>query len=221
MYMHESNHAHDASTSIAPAAPAEPRFYRSALAGRSPTTAGPPGQTQALGREPRPTDGAMRWRLPRAARRRGRSHAARLAAAAANPAAAGGLSLPKGSASLVRQPWGMGRDRRSRRAHQVACREALGAWMAGSERDGPRVLDAATHVESGREEVDRRYPHRGVEPRCLAEAGGRSTHVGLRFRWHPCVAGHSRHRREEVARALLCSLRWPAAGNCRWIAGSI
>ena len=89
------------------------------------------------------------------------------------PAAASGLSLPKGSASMVRQPWGMGRERRRRRARQVSCTEALGAWMAGRERDGPRVRDAATHVESGREEVESRDPHRGIEPRCLAEAGGK------------------------------------------------
>ena len=57
-----------------------------------------------------------------------------------------------------------------RRARQVSCTEALGAWMAGRERDGPRVRDAATHVESGREEVESRAPHRGIEPRCLAEA---------------------------------------------------
>ena len=29
------------------------------------------------------------------------------------------------------------------------------------------------YVESGREEVERRDPRRGVEPRCLAEAGGK------------------------------------------------
>ena len=75
--------------------------------------------------------------------------------------------------SVVRQPWVMGRRRRSRRGRQVASREAIGAWMAGSERDGPRVRDAATHVESGREEVKSRDPHRGIEPRCLAEAGGK------------------------------------------------
>ena len=160
-------------TPNAPAAPAEPRSYRSALAGRSPATARPPGQTQALDREARLTDGATRWRLPRAAWRRGRSHATRLAVAAANPAAACGLSLPKGSTSMVRQPWDMGRERRSRRAPQVSCREALGAWMAGRERDGPRVRDAAAYVESGREEVESRVPHRGIEPRCLAEAGGK------------------------------------------------
>ena len=32
-----------------------------------------------------------------------------------------------------------------------------------------------------------------------------------------CAAGHSRPREDEVARSLLCSLRWPPAGNCRWI----
>ena len=74
------------------------------------------------------------------------------------PAAASGLSLATGSASMVRQPWGMGRERRRRRARQVSCTEALGAWMAGRERDGPRVRDAATHVESGREEVESRDP---------------------------------------------------------------
>ena len=45
--------------------------------------------------------------------------------------------------------------------------------MAGSERDGPRVRDAATHAESGCEVVEHRDPHRGIEPRCLAEAGGK------------------------------------------------
>ena len=75
--------------------------------------------------------------------------------------------------SVVRQPWVMGRRRRSRRGRQVTCREAIGAWMAGSERDGPRVRDAATHAESGCEVVEHRDPHRGIEPRCLAEAGGK------------------------------------------------
>ena len=51
--------------------------------------------------------------------------------------------------------------------------EAIGAGIAARKGDGPRVRDAATHVDSGREVVDRRDPHRGVEPRCLAEAGGR------------------------------------------------
>ena len=48
-----------------------------------------------------------------------------------------------------------------------ACREQ-GRWA-----EAARVRDAATHVESGREEVGHRDPHRGVEPRCLAEARGR------------------------------------------------
>ena len=88
-------------------------------------------------------------------------------------AAASGTSLPGGSVSVVRQPWVMGRRRRSRRGRQVTCREAIGAWMAGSERDRPRVRDAATHTESGCEVVEHRDPHRGIEPRCLAEAGGK------------------------------------------------
>ena len=41
--------------------------------------------------------------------------------------------------------------------------------------------------------------------------------MGLRFRGHPRAAGHCRRPKEEVALALLCSLRRPAAGNCRWI----
>ena len=89
------------------------------------------------------------------------------------PGTAAESGLPGGSASLLRQPRGMGRERRRWRGRQVAGREAIGAWMAGSERDGSRVRDAAAYVESGCEEVDHRDTHRGVEPRCLAEAGGK------------------------------------------------
>lgn len=74
---------------------------------------------------------------------------------------------------MVRQQWGMSRERRGRRGRQAAYREAIEAGIAGRKGDGARVRDAATHVESGREEVGHRDPHRGVEPRCLAEAGGR------------------------------------------------
>ena len=74
---------------------------------------------------------------------------------------------------MVRQPLRMGTRSRSRRGRQAAHREAIGAGIAASKGDGPRVRDAATHVESGREEVESRDPHRGIEPRCLAEAGGK------------------------------------------------
>ena len=102
-----------------------------------------------------------------------RSHAARLAAGGRLPLAAGKLSLPKGLGSVVHQLGCTGMWIWSRRGRQVAGREALRAMCAGSEGDGARVRDAATHVESGLEEVDRRDPRRGVEPRCLAEAGGK------------------------------------------------
>ena len=74
---------------------------------------------------------------------------------------------------MVRQQWVMSRERRSRRGRQAAYREAIGAGIAGRKGDGARVRDAATHVESAGEEVEDRDPHRGVEPRCLAEARGK------------------------------------------------
>ena len=66
-------------------------------------------------------------------------NANRNTAAAAVPAAAGAPSLLRGSVSVIRQPLGMGTRRRSRRGRQVACRDVLRAWMAGSEGYGPRV----------------------------------------------------------------------------------
>ena len=111
----------------------------------------------------------------------------------------------------------MGTRRRSRRSRQVTCREALGTWMAGSESDGRRVGGAAAYVKSGREEVESRVPHRGIEPRCLAEAEASDHTVGSKYEWHPHIAGHSRRQREEVARSPLCSLRRPPPGNGRWI----
>ena len=65
-----------------------------------------------------------------------------------------------------------GTGRRSRRVRQAAFREAIGAGIAASKGDGPRVRDAATHVESGREVVDRRFPHPGVAPGSMAGARG-------------------------------------------------
>ena len=51
----------------------------------------------------------------------------------------------------------------------MAGREALRAMSARSKGDGARVRDAATDLESGREEVEDRDPHRGIEPRCLVK----------------------------------------------------
>ena len=77
---------------------------------------------------------------------------------------------------MVHQPGCTGIRIWSRRGRQVAGREALiRAMCAGSEGDGARVRDAATHVKSGCEEEDRRDPRRRVEPRCLAKAGGNRT----------------------------------------------
>ena len=74
---------------------------------------------------------------------------------------------------MVRQQWGMSRERRSRRGRQAAYREAIGAGIAGRKGDGVRVRDADTHIESAGEEVEDRDPHRGIEPRSLAEARGK------------------------------------------------
>jgi len=59
------------------------------------------------------------------------------------------------------------------KARNRTCESRSSARIAGSEGDGARVRDAATYVESCREDVERRHPNRGVEPRCLAEAGGK------------------------------------------------
>jgi hypothetical protein len=61
---------------------------------------------------------------------------------------------------------------------QVAGREALRAMSARSKGDGARVRDAATDLESGREEVEDRDPHRGIEPRCLVKTRGKPPDVG-------------------------------------------
>ncbi len=114
----------------APVARAEPTSVRSALAGRPPTSAGPLAQTQAEAREARPTDGHMRGQAAAGAAER-TSLARRSARCGGRlPAASRALSLPRGSASVLRQQWGKGREMRSRRGRQVACREAIGVRMA-------------------------------------------------------------------------------------------
>ena len=144
-----------------------------ALRRPSRASANPTGQTEASARQTTSPTASTRCWLQQGTAKRNRSHAARLAAGGRSPATASHLSLPKGLGSTACQPRGTGMRSRSRRGRQVACREALGAWMAGSERDGSRVRDAAAYVERGCEEVDHRDPRRGVEPRCLAEAGGK------------------------------------------------
>ena len=60
----------------------------------------------------------------------------------------------------------------------MAGREALRAMSARSKGDGARVRDAATDLESGREEVEDRDPHRRIEHRCLVKTRGKPPDVG-------------------------------------------
>jgi hypothetical protein len=89
-------------------------------------------------------------------------------------AAAGTLVMALASTHLL---W-------SRRAHVERPRDSCGCesrmqshermlWNSRGRGDGARVRDAVTHLGSGREDVGRRETHRGVEPRCPAEAVGR------------------------------------------------
>ena len=107
-------------------------------------------------------------------RREGKSLASRSARCGSRlPATADGVGLLRGSVNVVRQLGGVGTRMWRRRGRQVAVREAIRAWIAARKGDGPRVRDTATHLASGQEQVEHRDTRRGVEPRCLAEAGGK------------------------------------------------
>ena len=185
---------------------------------RSRPNADPTGQTEASARQP--LSPAVTHALGRKPGTLSNRSLARGSARCGwpSPAAAGELSLPKGLGSTARQPRGMGTRTRCRRGRQVAGREAttIGAWMAGWERDGPRVRDAATHAESGREEVEDRDPTEESNLVALVKTRGKPPDAGSKFRSHPCGAGHCRLQIDQVAPALLHSLRWAQGTNCRW-----
>ena len=63
-------------------------------------------------------------------------------------------------------------NQRVLRARYRAEESMSSARIAGAEGDGARVRDAATYVESAREALERRVPHRGVAPRSVAGARG-------------------------------------------------
>ena len=54
----------------------------------------------------------------------------------------------------------------------------LKAWSAASEGDGARVRDAATDLDSRREQVVHRDTQRGIQPRCMTEVRGKSADPG-------------------------------------------
>jgi hypothetical protein len=77
----------------------------------------------------------------------------------------------------------------------------VGGHAERGHGNGVRVRDAAMHLESRREEVERRDPHRGIQPRCMTEVRGKSADAGLKYGCHPCAAIY----------------RWPSKSRTRWI----
>ena len=143
----QTRHTHHATThgtrpADATAALHEPSTVRTALSARPRASARPPSQSQAQARKGRRADGCTLGRQlwgaaeckslgRRPARRGGR-----------RPATAGRTSLPGGSASLLRQPWGMGRERRRWRGRQVTQQAHTACTREPRERE---------KQESGRE----------------------------------------------------------------------
>ena len=54
----------------------------------------------------------------------------------------------------------------------------VGGHAERDHGDGVRVREAAMHLESRREEVEHRDPHRGIQPRCMTEVRGKSADPG-------------------------------------------
>ena len=77
----------------------------------------------------------------------------------------------------------------------------VGGHAERDHGDGARVGDAAMHLESRREEVEHRDPHRGIQPRCMTEVRGKSADPGSKYRCHPCAAIYRRPSNREFERS--------------------